>query len=127
MKAICFDMIAESAKKKNAMIFAEANGPDGAEIVAELMKRCPERVWHGRKSFERTEDPLETAPGVRSVPNLSEDSLHAHLIVWGPDWDTDDADQAAARYLALMGRKVLCDRQATMLVGGNDGYIRFSR
>lgn len=90
-----------------AMLFVEAHGPDGVELVAELMKRCPERVWHGRKSYDRAEDPLETAPGVRSVTNLSENSLHAHLISWGPDWDTDDADQATARFLALLGRKVL--------------------
>lgn len=107
--SVCFpyewlnaDEIAKNAEQSNAMIFADANEPDGQQLVDDLMKRCPERVWHGDR-IQNNAGLTVTRPGV--------DKWHFLTMPIVDEWVTGatDRDQKTARSLAMYGVKVLTD------------------
>lgn len=90
-------LIREEHMGNGGMMFAESNSPDGALLVAELMKRCPERVFFRNRSREFS--------GLRTDMLFDDDKV-LELLEFH-DWNTADADHAMARALAIYGRRVL--------------------
>jgi|GEM_PF-2670673 len=97
---IAFDAVKAMANTYNAMIFAESNGPDGAQLVSGLMKRCPERVFCSPRCGDNQCSGVLSHQAYRSIPDVRN-------VLKSINWDTEDHDQAAARGLALFGRNIL--------------------
>lgn len=79
------DDVAKMAKYHNALILPEQNGVEGAQLVRDFKRRCPERV-------------LETPW------NFLVNAGYQSALLRFNEWETGDRDMAVARAMALLGR-----------------------
>jgi hypothetical protein len=101
--------LAIDAKFTKGMIFAESNGPAGAQLVAELMKRCPECVWRDKRQNSLS----GVIIGGETKPGYDTSLLKPEWLDWLPkkhNWTTDNKYQAMARCLALLGKNIVSNQ-----------------